>query len=690
MLKRIPFAVIAGSLLAFALLPLACGQGTSPEKFKQKMVILGFDGMDPRLVEKWMGEGKLPNFKKLADQGGFYRLQTSTSPESPTSWASFAIGGNAGKHNIFDFLVRDVKTYVPDLGMVRREMPDFLFDFVPLGKPKITTLRGGTSFWVTAGQAGVRSAILTVPVTFPPETVPSGEMLSGLPLPDIRGTVGTFYYFATDLSRYEEGNTEMGGILKRLSFEGDVAQSELTGPPNPIVQAQMAELRKKGAALAEGDQAKMAALEATRDVRVPFSLRWNRQERSATVDVQGTTVHLTEGQWSKWVPLEFRVNYLVRIYGMSQFFLVRASGELQLYMSPVNWRPESPVMPISSPTSLSKDLYERLGTFRTLGWAEATWPLNEDRIDEKTFMDDLFRAFDDRSQVILHEIDSKKFDLVIGVLESTDRVQHMFWRFIDPTHPMYDAAAASKYGDSIERVYKRCDQLVGEVLQRIDKDTLVFVLSDHGFHSFKYGVNLNTWLVENGFIARQGKQLGDKNLNDMFGGGGQFWEGVDWTRTRAYSLGLGQIYFNIRGREGQGIVSEGDDYKRLSEELSARLLTMTDPNTGQHIVRHVYKRDDIYSGPFMANAPDLQVGFEDGYRVSWQTSLGGSPPGLLYPNMKKWSGDHCSFDYETIPGTLISNRKLGADKARIVDIAPTVLKYFGVGIPKEIDGRPLF
>jgi hypothetical protein len=273
--------LVVGLLLA-SLLPLACGPSAPPAKFKQKMVILGFDGMDPRLVEQWMQEGKLPNFKKLAAQGGFYRLGTSTSPESPVSWASFATGANAGKHNIFDFLVRDVKTYVPDLGMVRREMPSFFLNYVPLGRPKVTSLRGGTSFWVTAGEAGVRSSILTVPVTFPPENVPAGEMLSGLPLPDIRGTVGTFYYFATDLSRYEEGNTEMGGILKRLAFEGDVAHSELTGPPNPIVQEQMAALRKKGAALNESDQAQMAALEARRDVRVPFTVRWDRTARSAT------------------------------------------------------------------------------------------------------------------------------------------------------------------------------------------------------------------------------------------------------------------------------------------------------------------------------------------------------------------------------------------------------------------------
>ena len=216
------------------------------------------------------------------------------------------------------------------------------------------------------------------------------------------------------------------------------------------------------------------------------------------------------------------------------------------------------------------------------------------------------------------------------------------------------------------------------------------MLSDHGFHSFKHGVNLNTWLIDAGFMARQQQKVSDKNLDDMFGGGGQFWENVDWSRTKAYSLGLGQIYFNMRGREGQGIVGEGDEYTRLTEELAAKLMTMTDPKTGARMVTAVYKRDEVYSGPFMANAPDLQVGFADGYRVSWQTSLGGSPPGLLYDNMRKWSGDHCSFDYQGIPGAIITTRKVTSDRVRIIDVAPTVLKYFGVPIPKEMDGKPLF
>src|SRR5688572_6081077 len=234
-------------------------------KYWQKMVVLGFDGMDPDLVAKWIQEGKLPNLQRIVDQGGLYPLSTTHSAESPTAWASFATGVNPGKHNIYDFLVRDTATYLPDLGMVRREPAKFLFNYVPVAKPRLHSTRGGTSFWVTAGRAGARTSILTVPVTFPPEEVPNGELLAGLPLPDIRGTMGTFYYFATDLSRYEEGSTEFGGILKRLAVEDDVARTELVGPPNPIVRQQIQEIRRKGPAPSDQDRAELAELQGRED-----------------------------------------------------------------------------------------------------------------------------------------------------------------------------------------------------------------------------------------------------------------------------------------------------------------------------------------------------------------------------------------------------------------------------------------
>jgi predicted AlkP superfamily phosphohydrolase/phosphomutase len=303
-------------------------------------------------------------------------------------------------------------------------------------------------------------------------------------------------------------------------------------------------------------------------------------------------------------------------------------------------------------------------------------------------MDDLYRAFDDRAQVILQRIDTKQWDLLVGVIESTDRVQHMMWRLIDPSHPMYDKTLAARFGDSIERVYRRCDEFVGEVMSRVDAGTPILIVSDHGFHSFRQSVNLNTWLVQEGFMAIQGQQPGEKKLQDLFGGG-TFWENVDWSRTKAYAMGLGQIYLNLQGREGHGIVSPADS-PAVQDALVGRLLTMTDPRTQAKMVEAVYKRDDIYKGAFLHNASELQVGFADGYRVSWQTALGGSPPGVVYPNMKKWSGDHGSYDYQQTSGTLISSRALGGGPFDIMDIAPTVLHYFGVPIPSDIDGKPIF
>jgi predicted AlkP superfamily phosphohydrolase/phosphomutase len=685
-------SVLVCATLMLGLL-VACSSPGPEARFTQKLVILGFDGMDPALLGRWIKEGQLPNMAKLASQGGgVYPLATTHSPESPTAWASFATGVNPGKHNIYDFLVRDTNTYLPDLGMVRRDPPRFVLNYIPVAKPRVYSIRGGTSFWVTAGRAGVRSSVLTVPVTFPPEDVPNGELLAGLPLPDIRGTMGTFYYFATDLSRYEEGNTEFGGILKRLVFstsENDVARTELIGPPNPLIRQQVRAIRAKSPNPTDQDRTRLAELQANEDVRLPVTIAWNRSAKTAAVTIDGQTVSLEPGKMSRWVDLEFRINFLVRLHGMVQLLLMKADSELQLYISPVNWKPDSPPVPMSSPASFSADLFKELGYYRTLGWAEATWPLNEGRMDEQTFMDDLDKAFDDRAHVILSRLEAKNWDVLVGVIESTDRVQHMMWRLMDDKHPMYDAALAATYGDSILRVYRRADQFVGDVLRRLAPGTDVLIVSDHGFHSWRKAVNLNTWLVQQGYMVLEGQQPGEKKLDDLFGGG-QFWENVDWSRTRAYAMGLGQIYFNLRGRESKGIVSPGAEASALADEMRTRLLALTDPDDHSPIVRAVYKRDDVYAGEFLQNASELQVGMEDGYRVSWQTALGGAPQGIVYPNMKKWSGDHGGYDFATTSGVLLSTRRIAGPSPSILDIAPTVLKYFGLDIPRDIDGKPLF
>src|SRR6188474_82040 len=189
MLSRLQVCAAAAAALAVAAYGCSSPSGKPVRRAKQRVFVLGFDGMDPTLARKWMDEGKLPNLKRLSEQGTFSKLETTQPSESPVAWASFATGVNPGKHNIYDFLVRDLATYAPDFGGVKREPPEFLWGFFPTKKPKLTSTRGGTSFWVTAGADGVKSIVLTVPMTFPPEEIAHGDMLAGLPLPDVRGTL---------------------------------------------------------------------------------------------------------------------------------------------------------------------------------------------------------------------------------------------------------------------------------------------------------------------------------------------------------------------------------------------------------------------------------------------------------------------------------------------------------------------
>jgi predicted AlkP superfamily phosphohydrolase/phosphomutase len=680
--------------LTVSLLAAACGSARANppgRRAKQRVFVMGFDGMDPTLARRFMDEGKLPNLKRLADSGTFATLGTTQPSESPVAWASFATGVNPGKHNIYDFLVRDFDTYMPDLGMVKKEPPEFLWGWLPRKPPKVTSTRGGTSFWVHAGNDGIRSVVLTVPVSFPPEEIAHGEMLAGLPLPDIRGTVGTFYYWATDLSSFEEGNTEFGGYLKRLLFDGGVAQTVLKGPENPILKQEERELREKQKAgsLSDKEKARLDELATTKDVNVPVSVRWTEGAGKADIEVQGQKLSLKTGAWSGWVPLTFEFNLLVKAHGMTQFYVIEAGRELRLYASPVNLDPRQPPIPISKPDGLSKELADQIGLYRTLGWAEsADKALNESRLDEATFLYDSERAFEDREKIFFKRLETvDDWDLFVAVIETTDRVSHMMWRLIDPRHPMYDAEIAKKHGDAIEKIYRRADDLVGRLQAKLPPGVVFMVMSDHGFHSFRRSVNLNTWLVQNGYMVFEGQESGKKTLADLFGRG-KFWEGVDWNRTKAYAVGLGQIYFNLRGRESHGIVSSGAEYTTLQDEIATKLVTVTDPDTGERVFRAIYRRDEIYKGPYLQSAPDLQVGFNDGYRVGWQDTLGGVSRAVVENNNRKWSGDHCATATEISGGVLFINRKI-AREPHIMDLSPTILKLLEVPLPPELDGKPL-
>ena len=649
---------------------LALSDARLPAQPRERVFILGFDGMDPDVAERLMASGKLPNLAWMKEHGAMRRLQTTNPAQSPVAWSAFSTGMNPGKTGIYDFLRRNPDTYYPDFSTVTIQRAKFVLGFLPVRAPSVTNNRKGTTFWSLASSRGARTAVLEAPVNFPPERLQNGVLLSGLGVPDIRGTMGTFSFWATNVTTV--GDTEMGGIVARIDVDGNGrARSVVHGPRNPL--------------------AKRNAAGRTPDLTLPVAFRRLRDPGpTVEISLQGRVQKVRQGAWSEWYPLAFDVAPMVAVHGLARFHVVEAFPELRIYLSPINFDPRRPPMAISSPPSYSAELAERNGIYKTLGWPEDTWALNEDKIDERIFLEDLNDTFERQRLLLFDALDRMKPDLFVDVFQATDKVQHMFWRLIDPEHPMYNARLAARYGDAIDRVYMRADSLVGQVLERCRDDrTTLLVVSDHGFSSFRKAVNLNTWLVRNGYMTLSSTDpVRDRNLDDLFGRG-TFWPNVDWSRTRAYALALGQIYVNVRGRERDGIVAPGAEYEGIRREIVERLGALQDDETGAPVVRHIYTREEVYHGPYASQGPDLVVGFEKGYRVSWQTSLGGIPRDILEPNERRWSADHCSVDPEHVPGVLFSSRPLGATEAAIIDVAPTVLRRLGISPPAEMDGRDL-
>jgi predicted AlkP superfamily phosphohydrolase/phosphomutase len=258
----------------------------------------------------------------------------------------------------------------------------------------------------------------------------------------------------------------------------------------------------------------------------------------------------------------------------------------------------------------------------------------------------------------------------------------MFWRAIDPQHPLYTPETSKKFGYVIPDVYRQMDQILGYVMERVDDKTLLMVVSDHGFKSFRRTVHINSWLRDNGYLVFKGPAETPVE-------GKEFFRNVDWSRSRAYAVGLGSLYLNLKGREKSGIVESGAEAEKLKREIASKLETLKDQKSGQPAVRKVYLSEDVFEGEAVADAPDLVVGFEEGYRASWQTALGASPVPQIEDNLKKWSGDHI-LDHRLVPGVFFSNKKTDKADPTLYDLSPTLLSAFGLEIPRNQKGRALF
>jgi predicted AlkP superfamily phosphohydrolase/phosphomutase len=623
-------------------------QGRQPPK----VLVLGIDGMDPDLLESYLAQGLLPHFARLRENGVYARLATTNPAESPVAWSTFATGTNPGKHGLFDFIHRAPRTYLPDFALVRLEPGRSLTiggTTIPIGAAQYVSQRHGAPFWSLTSEAEVATTVLRCPVTFPPEEV-RGRMLSGMGVPDLRGSQGTFSYWTT-----EPGveTSVQGGKIIAVQQNGGRISTVLSGPS--VTQ--------------DGERGELT---------VPFEISVNTSQKQVILHLQWKDVTLREGEWSSWLPVAFRAGLFNKLSGICRFYL-KSIEPLALYGSPVNFAPENPPYPISFPKNYARELAAAIGDFHTQGMPEDTWALNEGRLDEESFLEHCHTIHHEREAMLHYELARFQKGVLVVVFDTVDRVQHMFWRAIDTEHPLYSEELHARYGNVIENWYREVDGLLGDVMQKIDDNTVLIVLSDHGFAPFRRAVHVNTWLRQQGYLR----------LKENRSEGRGYGQDIDWTHTRAYALGIGGVYLNVKGREPQGIVEPGEEAEKLRAVIAAELSSLTDPQNGLSVVRRVYRADEIYKGPEAAQAPDLLVGFERGYRSSWQTALGGVPKELIEDNLKKWSGDHI-VDPKLVPGILLVNRPLTITNPSLADIAPTILKMVGAVVPETIDGRALW
>lgn len=616
----------------------------------RRCLIIGLDGMDPRLATRFIDEGRMPNFARLRQEGTFRELKTTTPAVSPTAWSSFMTGADASHHGIFDFLGRDPRTYAPVLSSAEVHGPRRTLRIgrhrIPVGRPRVRLLRRGIPFWKRLGDAGVFSTILRVPITFPPETF-HGVCLSGMCVPDLRGTQGTFTHFTSD---GRSDGTVIGGTVIPVRVEGDRIETALPGPVTP-------------------------GGSGGGDLRAPIRVRLRPGSGTADVEIGGRTITLRPGVYSDWIRVSFRAAPGVRVRGIVRLYLNSIAPLFDMYATPIQIDPERPTLPISHPFVYSFYLSKMTGTFGTLGLAEDTWALDQGVIDEKAFLDQVWLYHEERERMLFDALEKNRTGVCVCVFDATDRIQHVFFRTLDPDHPANRGRDADPHRDVLGDLYARMDRLLGRVLGAIGPETLLIVVSDHGFTQFRRGVNLNAWLHRNGYLslvegAREGVGL----------------EGVDWGSTRAYGLGLTGIYLNRKGREREGIVGEEAD--RLKEEIRTRLGGLVDPKTGQRAVREVYDTRRIMRGPYADDAPDLLVGLEAGYRVSWAGATGKVTEEVFEDNTRAWSGDHC-VDPSIVPGVFFCSEAVEAEAISILDIAPTVMALFGQPIPAQMQGRPV-
>ena len=633
---------------------LSCGSAPQKAGTGRRVVVLGLDGLDPKIIRALMNEGRAPNFRKLAALGSFRKLGTTMPALSPVAWSTFITGTDPGSHTVADFIMRDPLTYDPYFSIWESRPPSRAFSLgdyeLAMGGQGIVNNRVGVPFWTYLTDEGIPSTVIKIPTNFPVDDTAT-RAISGMGTPDLTDSFGRFNYYTSDPDEEYPGLT--GGVVHTVGIHNGRVEAELTGPENPI---------RKDA----------------RETRVPFTVDVDDRNDAVLVEIQGQRALLQEGEYSDWVAVRFELApWLVGISGICRFYLKATHPHLKLYVTPINIDPSAQAMPISYPEEVGGEIASHIGPFWTKGLPSDTKALDYRVLDDEAYVKQAELILEDRLRLFEYEWGRYREGLFFFYVSSTDQDTHMLWRNMDATHPMH-AESDVRFSGYIHHLYEEMDKLLGRILPAADDDTLLLVCSDHGFAPFGRQFHLNSWLRQEGYLVINDEARG-KELASVLD--------IDWSKTAAYGIGFNGLYINRVGREGQGILGD-DEALRISERIARELESIRDTETGQRPVHRVYRRNEVYTGEFASGMPELLVGYTPGYRSSSESVMGESGREILNLNPWAWAGDH-SMARDLVPGCLFSSHSIRGKNPNIVDLPTTILEFLGVSRPFGMQGVSL-
>lgn len=633
-----------------------------------KVIVIGIDGMDPRLCHSMMKAGLLPRMAKMAAAGSFSKLGTSIPPQSPVAWANFINGSGPGSHGLFDFIHRhpheqcapffSAAETLPGEGFVEFGGHRLQLDFWPYNHqpPQTVLRRQGIPFWDYLDAQKISSVFYDLPSNYPPSPSQYGyhRCVSGMGAPDIIGTYGTYQYFSEDSPR--KGLEEAGGKRSKLNFIRDSAKAKLIGPENRL-------------------------LKSPESIAIEFTIHRDRVSNAALLEIQGQKIVLNNGEWSRWTRLDFALSTPRPLpnqhaSGICRFLLQEVAPNFRLYVTPINIDPSAPAVPLSEPPELIQQVSADLGLFYTTGFQEDHKARSNGIFNDDEFRRQATNVLEERLKLFEYAVENYEDGLLFFYFSSSDLQSHMFWWNAEenPLHPTRSGSEAASRFQYIKELYQRLDGIIGDIDDRYGGQATIFVMSDHGFANFGRQFNLNSWLRDNGY-------LNPIECTSIM-------TDVDWSKTRAYGLGINGLYLNLKGRERDGVVEPDEEQEQLTRQLISQLQAVRDVN-GAKVIRNVYRASEIYSGDATALAPDLIVGYTGGYRASWETCLGNLTADVLLDNTSAWSADHCADALE-VPGVLFCNKPIWTSAPSLVDIAPSILEQFGLPTPQTMTGRSIF